>query len=395
MEKFFPLLKRGNISKISQDSDWPVLMRRTAVVPSFSNHFKSRLVESDVVNMHKIKDILVHVTDKCNLTCPMCYRQDYVKQEDMTLEKFREVVKKHKSCKISLIGMEPSLHPKAVDMIKIIKDEGCTASIITNGLKFSNFKFTKRMKDAGLDHLYFSMDGFSYEINQKLRGGGEIAYSLKLKALSNIKKLGIQTTLLATVVKNFNENQISVLFDFAKKNDFIKVLSLRPLHKVDSWDLDISSLSPNEMWSVVESQTNGLVSKRYTKLWNLFFRELNSVTKNFMLNRTSPYDYWNLSYYNRNKNGFERLIGEEELLELVYRLRNNEFHKLFKLKYLKMGLPVFKNKFNFFEAEKEMFEKGLFKVFIGRVMSATAIQPNVLNTLSYDSKGEIIKTVLL
>src|SRR3990172_609666 len=73
---------------------------------------KEVLTESDIVNLHKIKDILVYVNSVCNLQCPMCYMQDFKKLPDVDLETFRDIVRKHKRCKISLIGGEPTLHPR-------------------------------------------------------------------------------------------------------------------------------------------------------------------------------------------------------------------------------------------------------------------------------------------
>jgi len=108
----------------------------------------------------KPRHIQIEVTNRCNMDCSMCPREDLeIELEHMDWDKFAAVVDQLQGKEdITLTGWgEPFLHPRIFDMIAFCKDRGHKVMITSNGL-FTKPAIAEQILQSGLDTLTFSID---------------------------------------------------------------------------------------------------------------------------------------------------------------------------------------------------------------------------------------------
>ena len=141
--------------------------------------------------LSKPTKIFLELTNSCNLKCKMCPRgSDSVKNPGfMSKGVFEKVIPYLKTTNyVCLSGFgESLLHPEFLNILKIIKSNGCKTQIYTNGLLL-----TKEMADAivdlGLDYVNFSIDGATPETYEDIRVGGRFnRLEQSLKYISEAK----------------------------------------------------------------------------------------------------------------------------------------------------------------------------------------------------------------
>lgn len=89
----------------------------------------------------------------------------------------------------------------------------------TNGIALArDLELTKRLAQAGLNVVYLQFDGVNDEVYARLRGQNLL--SLKMQAIENCERNGIAVTLVPTIVKGVNDDQLGdiIRLAMAKKN---------------------------------------------------------------------------------------------------------------------------------------------------------------------------------
>ena len=140
--------------------------------------------------------ITFFLTERCNLKCSMCHvkdsREEFLKKsksEELDINLLKKVFEECKkfSPSIQLVGGEPLLYPKFLDLLKMAKENGLIASITTNGVLLE--KFAKEIVDSGLEFLAVSVDSSEPSVHDKIRGvGGTFDKTAKgLRSLLNYR----------------------------------------------------------------------------------------------------------------------------------------------------------------------------------------------------------------
>jgi radical SAM protein with 4Fe4S-binding SPASM domain len=115
----------------------------------------------------------------CNAKCPSCpytnstIRADYRDRPYMNEDTFKIIADqcgKHSAWVRISGGGEPMLHPKAVELMEYAKTAGAKVGLITNGSKFTE-ECSRRLLDAALDMIEFSVDAGDPETYDKVRRG--------------------------------------------------------------------------------------------------------------------------------------------------------------------------------------------------------------------------------
>lgn len=161
----------------------------------------------------------VAISSRCNLRCPTCYYglrnpNVFSNGKFISIDNFNLVIDKYAPFveRILLSGGEPLLHPELDTLIEIIKRNGLSVSVSTNG--------TLIKKKIGLMKLFsfinVSLDGYNYETYKDFRGGtkkqfDDILNGLKLLNDNDIK---FQISFLLT---EENLDQIHEMIAFAYK----------------------------------------------------------------------------------------------------------------------------------------------------------------------------------
>lgn len=130
--------------------------------------------------------ILMDITEVCNLACTHCPHPSFVKSEhyagrhlDPALnDKMVEEVRLHGQGKTQYIRYaangEPLVHPNGYDMIETaVRYSGVYVTLTTNG-KIMNEKRTQRLLEAGVHMIDISIDAFRPETYAKIRVKGDL-----------------------------------------------------------------------------------------------------------------------------------------------------------------------------------------------------------------------------
>lgn len=130
--------------------------------------------------------ILMDITEVCNLACIHCPHPTFFKSEhyggrhlDPALnEKMIEEVRQHGQGRTQYIRYasngEPLVHPQGYDMIQsAVEHSGVYVTLTTNG-KIMNEKRTQKLLDAGVHMIDISIDAFSPEAYAKIRIKGDL-----------------------------------------------------------------------------------------------------------------------------------------------------------------------------------------------------------------------------
>jgi len=301
------------------------------------------------------RDYIVHLTNRCNLNCPICLANANTRTtEDYPLKGLKEFLNGKRGYKIDLMGAEPAMRDDLPEIISQVTSSGNIAALHTNGIRISEKSYLKELKKAGLNEVHLQFDGFDDEVYKKLRG--ESLLAIKQKTLENLEGFDIATDLVATIVKGLNEKEMIRILDFGVSHDFVKevfFLGCRFLGKAK--DLPIERcMMPDELIDVLEEETRGKISRENVfKFQKLYFALLSgfSIRKCFYINHF---------IISRDKNGY---VGIDRLFDLDRIQAKLERFKELKVKKHKSALPYLitslAGSFSNFKNIKELLSFGL------------------------------------
>lgn len=162
---------------------------------------------------------LLEVTERCNLHCRFCFADGGRPAKDPSLEEMKAAIKElSEKCGGPLIqfsGGEPTLRDDLPEMIRYAKEVGCSyVQVNTNGIRLAeNPDYAKALAEAGLDIVFLQFDGTKNEIFEVLRG--KPLLETKLKAIQVCSDLHVGVTLVPTVVKGVNTDNLGELVKLA------------------------------------------------------------------------------------------------------------------------------------------------------------------------------------
>ncbi len=176
---------------------------------------------------------IIEITNHCNLECPICIVQNR-NNYNMTKEEFGRIldglVEKEGTLEtINLSGGEPTLHPQFLEFLDMAraKKEISRVSISTNGLRCAtDYEFCEELARKKV-YVSLQLDALSNPALRVLRGGGD-QQAAKERALANLKKAGVRTTIVSTVAKGVNDQHIGDCVRLLYENDFILSLTFQP-----------------------------------------------------------------------------------------------------------------------------------------------------------------------
>jgi hypothetical protein len=182
--------------------------------------------------------LTVDLTNRCNMMCDPCFMDanqvgyvhelswDEVKKildDSMTIQPRRQM-------SVQFSGGEPTLSPHFLDAIKYARELGYFAvQCATNGIRFAEEPgFAQKAREAGLRMAYLQFDGVSNESNAHRKIGN--LFDVKLRAIEELHRAGIDVILVVTVVNGVNNDQVGRIVKFAIENaDKITVVSFQPV----------------------------------------------------------------------------------------------------------------------------------------------------------------------
>jgi len=201
---------------------------------------------------------LVEITDQCNLTCPICYSESSPKRvgshrslEHVEFMLDAVVRNEGEPDVVQISGGEPTIHPQFWEILDAAKRRPIKHLMVnTNGVKIAqDASFAKRLKDymPGFE-LYLQFDSFVPSSLRELRG--EDLTLVRQKAIERLNEHNISTTLVVTLKKGLNDNEIGAIIDFALKQKCVRGVTFQPIQsagRLDDFDPATDRLTLGEV----------------------------------------------------------------------------------------------------------------------------------------------------
>ncbi|HEY5586255.1 MAG TPA: radical SAM protein [Ruminiclostridium sp.] len=177
---------------------------------------------------------LIEVTTKCNLHCPLCYA-NAGEGKFVSLDKIEEMMDFFQESEggqaeiLQISGGEPTLHPDIINIIKLAKAKMFKYVMLnTNGLRIAeDEEFVSELQQfVGGFEVYLQFDGFKESTFMNLRG--ENLLEKKQKAVDNLSKYKIPTTLVSTISNGINDDEVGRIFTFGLKQPYIRGINFQP-----------------------------------------------------------------------------------------------------------------------------------------------------------------------
>lgn len=143
------------------------------------------VIRQPVVAPNLPRHLQIEIITRCNLECVMCPRtvaleraqsstQKKAWQRQMSIENFRQIIDGIPNIQtLSLHGIgEPLMHPHIFEMVEIASSAGIAVRFTTNATLLNPAK-SKRLLNAGLNRIIFSLDGATPETYEKIRIGAK------------------------------------------------------------------------------------------------------------------------------------------------------------------------------------------------------------------------------
>jgi len=220
---------------------------------------------------------LIDITNRCNLTCPICFANASAKGYivEPTYEEIVRIMEHFRSMKpipavlLQLSGGEPTMRDDLPEIIRKGKELGFTELMVTtNGVRFGkSIELVKKCMDAGMNAIYLQFDATDApDVWKKIRGVN--LWPLKKKVIENCRKLGFSgVVLVPTVAKGVNDNQIGNILDYAKENsDVVSGIIFQPVSltgRISFEELMDIRYTTSDLKDAINKHTNGAIGQFY------------------------------------------------------------------------------------------------------------------------------------
>lgn len=164
--------------------------------------------------------LLLEVTRRCNLDCRFCFADG--DQPELTLDELKRtvdhIIEKAGKPLLQLSGGEPTLRDDLPELIVYAREQGLKyIQLNSNGLRLAqDEEYVKRLAEAGLSFVFMQFDGVTNQVYMKLRQAPLLKQ--KLRAIELCDKYNIGVTLVPTVVRGVNDDQIGDIIRLAAEH---------------------------------------------------------------------------------------------------------------------------------------------------------------------------------
>ena len=360
----------NTVKSVIIEEDGKVFLRKDCPSCGISNLLLSKspayyreldLLYFNIMNQDRdLPETEVYLTYRCNMKCPICYLE--ISNQDLqckepTCDDIESYIKNSSKTFFILTGGEPTCRDDLADIIGLFKKHSRSVSINTNGIRLADKGYLSALIDAGLDRVNLQLDSFDPEIEKELRGHNYL--EAKMKAINNLRDLGVSTGINCVVVKGINDKKLGEMANFVANNHFIKAINFLAIafigsardNKLDNY------IMPDELVDLLDKQTEGLISREQVFL----FQKLHLTIKSFFSQR---FCFYSQSYVAvRTKSGYEPLgnflnFNKMESCLFSYRKIYNK-NKLFSAFFLSAAIASLFLKLRSVVIMKEIFLMGI------------------------------------
>jgi len=217
--------------------------------------------------LEKTYNIMLEVTNACNLDCPVCCADanSFLAHRDPSIEEVLQRLPlaeegpggRLKRPNIVLFGGEPTVRKDLPELIEALVGRGYIPRLATNGVRMTDESYLRRLRAAGLKWVILQFDGFDDGVSELLRG--ERHQADKLLAIERMVAHGFKVQLGTMMVKGVNTHYADDLIRFACEHDRIFWLSFYPSSAQSRAELETSETHVADMLAEIERHTGGRI----------------------------------------------------------------------------------------------------------------------------------------
>ncbi len=209
---------------------------------------------------------VIEVTDRCNLTCPTCYAMSsphYGRHRTLQeIEQMLDVIVRNEGQPdvVQLSGGEPTVHPQFFEILDIAKTKPIRHLMVnTNGIRIAKDEaFVQRLATYMPDfEIYLQFDSFKKEVLEQMRG--EDLREVRRKAIENLNKYNLSTTLVVTLQKGLNTDEIGDIIEYALQQRCVRGVTLQPTQqagRLENFNPATDRYTMTEARTAILEQTN-------------------------------------------------------------------------------------------------------------------------------------------
>jgi len=151
----------------------------------------------------KIKKSVIIIGYQCNNNCRFCLNANKRNLFDKTTRQIMEemtLVRQKRFTYLELIGGEPTIRPDIIDLIKFARQLKFKNIVIaTNGRLFAYKEFAKKIIQAGLTDIIFSIHGHNSELHDFLTQS-KGSFQQIIQGIKNVQALGLKRLGTNTII---------------------------------------------------------------------------------------------------------------------------------------------------------------------------------------------------
>lgn len=209
---------------------------------------------------------VVEITDHCNLRCPTCYAASG--PERLTHRSMSEVLamldavieSEGEADVVQISGGEPTLHPQLFEILDAARARPIKHLMLnTNGLRIAQEPgFAERLAEYGSGfEIYLQFDSLRREPLMDLRGAD--LRRVREQALDRLDAVGLSTTLVMTVKRGVNDDEIGAVIRHASQRSCVRGVTLQPVQdagRVEAYDSARHRLTVSEIRRRIVEQSD-------------------------------------------------------------------------------------------------------------------------------------------
>jgi uncharacterized radical SAM superfamily Fe-S cluster-containing enzyme len=179
---------------------------------------------------------LIEVTDACNLRCPICYANSGPERQThrplAVIESMLDAVVANEGEPdvVQISGGEPTIHPDFFAILDAAKRRPIRHLMVnTNGVRIARDReFAKRLASyKPLFEIYLQFDSLRSKPLEVIRGAD--LRDIRMKALEHLNEFDLSTTLVVTLQRGVNDDEIGEIIDFALTQPCVRGVTLQPV----------------------------------------------------------------------------------------------------------------------------------------------------------------------
>ncbi|MFN7589980.1 MAG: radical SAM protein [Planctomycetota bacterium] len=200
---------------------------------------------------------VLEITDHCNLRCPTCYAAsgpERLTHRDLpTIERMLDCIVRNEvePDVVQLSGGEPTLHPQFFAVMDAVRARPIRHRMLnTNGIRIAQEDgFAERLASyAPGFEVYLQFDSLREGPLRTLRGAD--LRRVREQALAKLNALDLSTTLVVTVRRGSNDDELGAILDFALQQRCVRGVTFQPVQDAgrnDGYAFDAHRLTLSEV----------------------------------------------------------------------------------------------------------------------------------------------------